>query len=48
MSNVKFCTCKRCGWKWASRIKNPHVCPNPKCHSVNWNARKQNKNGWGL
>jgi len=38
-----FYTCKRCGYKWASRSRNPKrppaVCP--KCNSALWNMEKE-------
>jgi hypothetical protein len=29
--------CIQCGHEWNSRLPDPRVCPNPKCHSTRWN-----------
>jgi len=30
--------CKKCGKIWVPRIKDPKLCPNPKCHSLRWDG----------
>ena len=37
------CKCKRCTWKWTSRIEGgPKTCPG--CHSPNWRTQSNNGN----
>lgn len=45
-NKIRICNCGKCGHRWASRIKNPGVCP--KCHSYKWREKKQGILGWGL
>lgn len=33
--------CKRCGWKWISKLASPTVCP--KCHSAYWDKERKIK-----
>ena len=37
--------CKRCGYKWMSKKRNPLSSPKvcPKCNSPYWNKPKQNE-----
>jgi len=39
---VTIYQCKKCHWKWANRMgRKPHMCPNPKCHTVLWDEDRR-------
>ena len=39
----RFLTCQKCGHTWANKrvrgvYREPKICPNPECKSLNWKA----------
>lgn len=39
------CECKRCGWKWISRITGgPKTCPG--CKSTGWRTESKGRGNW--
>lgn len=33
------CTCKKCGYEWMSRVKNPKACPY--CKQYDWDRKSK-------
>lgn len=47
MSDGKEHNCKRCGFKWASRIDEmPLACP--RCKSYRWGVKKRETYRWSV